>query len=91
MRIADDGPRVYPELMANIAELKDEVGNTSSLCQTGTTFEDRNNARSKLQRLSEELSVQEAALPAARYLIETQSAVAPTTGLHWVHMAPRGT
>jgi uncharacterized coiled-coil DUF342 family protein len=76
-RMTDDGPRVYPELAKRISDLREEIKIVATSSETGETFEERDEARLKLDGLKEELSLEEASLGAVRYLIESQKAASP--------------
>jgi hypothetical protein len=72
-RMANDGPRIYPELIDCISGLKKDIESTTFEVQEGKTFSERDKARQKLEGLKAELRDQEAYLQAVRYLIELQA------------------
>jgi hypothetical protein len=73
-RMATEGPRVLTELTKNISDLKEEINAAANACEHGARFKERDEARSKLEQMKEQLSIQQASLQTVRYLIESGAA-----------------
>lgn len=61
-RMVKDGPRILPQLQTEIAKIKEEIKLQQELSENAGTFQDRDQARQKLERLRDALAMPKAAL-----------------------------
>ena len=61
-RMVKDGPRILPQLQMEIAKIREEIKLQQELSENAQTFQDRDQARQKLERLRDELTLPKAAL-----------------------------